>query len=1109
MDLNVKQITEEGMNKKWYRTIRGLSVVSALLCALMTGITSISSVTAYKSMIDGFIGGSAASAGSAEAYAFKSDYESTTEMLTERRRIAEQLSEEGCVLLKNNDTGLPLTAEEKNVTVLGSRAYTYKSDGTRRDVADGSGSISFYGGITGSRIYETSVTTEDGTTKLPVTVEDAFANQGLNVNPALKEYYSNQPFPNMPAGGEASGDAGVGNSQFAIGEPSISAANAGNYGEYNDACFVVIGRASGEGRDYNPGQRGITGTDGAASALNLSNEERNLINVANEISDKVIVLLNSAIPMEIDELKEGELAAKVDSILWIGLPGSYGMNGVARVITGQSSPSGHLPDTYAVDASASPAAQNFGRGDMTSATAPTFTWSNAGSYTKAYNGHYVVMAENIYTGYFYYETRYADSVLGQGDAASATGKGRGSSDVWRYQDEITYTFGYGQSYATFEQKILPETFTVDYANKTVSVDVEVRNTSSTPAKSVVQLYMQSPYTDYDRAHGVEKSAVQLVAFEKTDTLSPDNPVQTVTLTVDMKYLASYDNTVQHDGVTGGWILEDADYYFAIGNGAHEALNNILVKQNPANAENEYFYSEEGATVNPDNAVVWRPQSGEEGIGDFTDGVNATFLSTTESGTIVSNQLANADYNYFNPGKVTYLTRNNWSGTFPRIYTGLQRTDTMTDYLDANVYKWANGRADVEFGVDHSLEYDEDGNELENMSIAEMKLASFEDERWDYILPQITLDEAWYFSPDGGARCRAFESVNAPEVWQIDGPNGCINRTLGARAPSSGTMAIPNSDPNYGYFSNDMCCQPMTAATFNKQLINEQGKIYGEDLLWNRSPIMWAPGMNLHRVPFNSRNHEYYSEDAMLTNLCGVAFINGGLEKGAILAAKHFAFNTQETYREGLAQFFLEQPGREMELRAFQGAIEDTEYVNANGNTIRSLGLMSSFSRVGVCDGNSHTGMMKNILRGEWGFKGLISTDYVSGDYYFNPRDSVINNVTFMAYGTYNPANNWTDYNAKSVSSDPNMMQALYDNMHYYMYSIANSSALNGIDADTVIDADAMAWWQIMFICLAAVFGVAAAGGVAFICLSDARQNKKQLCKADGAENSDDNGEVTK
>ena len=1067
------------MTGKAYRLIRGFSVLCALLCALMIGAYMIGSVSDYTVLINNVLGVNSASAGSVDSYAFASEFDSTTALLTERKRVAEQIGEEGCVLLKNNGA-LPLRDEsadnELNVTVLGSRAYTYDASGNLRD-----GSLAVYGGIVGSPVRRQTVTTTDGKFDLPVTLEAALKSQRININPALVNAYTGKNFPELVKGSEANGSSG---GPFSINEPSIALSECGAYAQYGDACFVMVGRSSGEGREYLPGINGVDDkSDGSKSALSLSDDERALIALANEISDRVIVLVNSAVAMEIDDIKADE---RVDAILWIGLPGSYGMNGVARVISGAASPSGHLSDTYAVDASASPAAQNFGVTAQDGSG--SFIWSDTSRYNRADNSHYVVLAEGLYTGYYYYETRYADSVEGRGNASGNAGLGYGATgETWKYEDEVAYPFGYGLSYTSFTQKIVADSLEIDLESKTGSVDVTVVNTGGRAAKSVVQLYAQAPYTDYDVAHGVEKSAVQLISFEKVDT-EPNVPV-TVTLSFDLKYLASYDKTVTHGGAVGGYILENGDYYFAVGNGAHAALNNMLLKKG---VDQDKLYAEAGEDLDADGAIAWTP----DGITFDGDGVNAELFGTSESGVTVKNQLSDADYNSFVPDTVKYLTRSDWTGSFPRAYTSLAVTSDMYDYLDSRVYKFGTGSSSVEFGVDHGEEEDDEGNALENLSVAEMKLAAFDDERWEYLTAQITFDEAWAFSPYGGASCKLFKSVNAPEVWQIDGPNGNVTRSLGSKAPSSGTMAVAKSDPNYDYMSSDMCCEPMTAATFDKELIERQGEMYGEDMMWSRNPIIWAPGMNLHRTPFNSRNHEYYSEDPMLTNICGVSFVRGGLKKGALLSSKHFAFNTQESFREGLCQFMEEQSARELELRAFQGLSEDVDYVNSAGNTVNAIGLMSSFSRVGACGVNAHTGLMKNILRGEWGYKGLISTDMVVGGNFFNPQDSIINNVTFMATSNAENllANFWQDYNNKSkVKNDPALCEALMQNMHYYMYAIANSSALNGYDANSVIT-EQMFGWQYALIALAAVFGAATAGLAAWAGVVAVR-NKKAVSAA--------------
>lgn len=1070
-----------------YNVIRGCALVCAFLCALMIGAGEIGKISDYQAMINSVLGGESASAGSAETYAFTSQYEDTVSLMTARKKIAEDIGEEGCVLLRN-DGVLPLTATEnapKKVTVLGSRAYTYDSNGGLRDTY-----FTVYGGIVGSPIRRQTVTVEEGTIDLPITLERGLASQNILINPALVNAYSTKNFPSIVDGSEANGTS---SQPFAINEPEITLSECGNYSEYSDACFVVIGRSSGEGREYLPGPNGLKDkSDGAISSLGLSGHERDLIALADQIAPgKVVVLLNSAVAMEIEELKTDE---RVDAVMWIGLPGSYGMNGVARVIGGAAAPSGRLSDTYAVDASVSPAAQNFG---PFSQDGESFTWNDS-RFKDTDNAHYSVLAEGLYAGYYYYETRYADTVEGRGNASSAVGMGYGEPEDatgWTYENEVVYPFGYGLSYTEFEQSIVEDTFVADYENKTVSVQVRVRNVGDVAAKSPVQLYMQSPYTDYDVRNGIEKSAIQLVSFGKSELLYPasqkdaDHPdEQTIMLTVPMKYLASYDKKVAHDDVVGGYILEDADYYFAVGNGAHEALNNILAARGYGEEE---LYLEEGSKIAADAVETWRPDATAV---PFTNGVNATFLAVSEGGKVIENQLADVDYNYFNPGSVTYLSRSAWDTTFPKAYPGLAVAEGMELYLNNRVYQFKTGTVTVEFGVDHSSEEDDSGEPLENLTVADMKLAAFDDERWDYLIEQITFDEAWALAPYGGTYCNMFKSVSAPEVWQIDGPNGNVTRSLGEKAPKSGTMAVAENDPNAGYMSCDMPCEPMVAATFDPELVERQGEANGEDMLWSRNGMAWSPGMNLHRTPYNSRNHEYYSEDPMLTNILGTHFVRGGLKRGAILAAKHFAFNTQESFREGLSQMMEEQSARELELRGFQGIFEDVNYVNpVSGTEHDALGLMSSFSRVGVCGVNAHTGLMKNILRGEWGFKGLSSTDMVVGGRFFNPQDAVINNVTFLATsnGDNLLQNFWPEYNNKEmVRSDPELTAALSENMHYYMYAIANSNALNGISPGQVLKEQTY-WWQTMITVLAAVFGAGTAGLIAYGTVLCVRKNKRE------------------
>ena len=199
-----------------YKEIRGLTVACALFCALLIGATGLGQISDYKAMINDVLGVSSSYAGSADDYAFTSEYEDTISLLTERKRIAEQIGEEGSVLLKN-DGALPLNSTSsapKKVTVLGSRAYTYDANGNLRD-----SSLAFYGGIVGSPIRQQTVTVEEGTISLPITLENAFASENIEINPALVQTYTGKNFPSLVVGSEANGSSG---GPFAINEPSIT-----------------------------------------------------------------------------------------------------------------------------------------------------------------------------------------------------------------------------------------------------------------------------------------------------------------------------------------------------------------------------------------------------------------------------------------------------------------------------------------------------------------------------------------------------------------------------------------------------------------------------------------------------------------------------------------------------------------------------------------------------------------------------------------------------------------------------------------------------------------------------------------------------------------------
>lgn len=1017
------------------RVWRGVTTATASLLAISVCASTV--VDGFRTDIDKFLGTKSTKlvteeTDGADLYTFKSDYTSTSDLLHGIQDVGERMSEEGSVLLKNNGA-LPLTQDEtQKITLLGFSSY-----------------YPVQGGDMGS-----SYIANTGTDADTVDMVGAFKAKGFGLNQtvadmyeALKPMYKSEV---QSWGGTleynhitAPSTTGV----FSSKEPSQAAMDSQDAGwkdsmNDNNVMIVTIARSASENGTYQPGTAGVDPTQNLnqTDPLGLSDDERDLINAAVTAKaangGKVIVLLNNASAMEVQEIEDND---GVDALLQVGLPGGYGFYGVADILSGAVSPSGHLTDTYAVKNANSPAAQNFG----------DLQWTNANPDISMNDA--IVEAENIYIGYKYYETRYFDTVMGQGNAASTVGSSTGSA--WNYDDEVTYPFGYGLSYTTFEQTL--DNLNVDLENETVTANVTVKNTGSVAGKDVVQLYVSLPYTDYDKAHGVEKDAIQLLDYGKTAELAP-GASETVTITADMQNMASWDSTADNAaGTKGCYILDAGDYYFTIGNGAHEAVQNVLAA--------------EGQDVggDADKAKSWNLGSQD-----------TTTFATTKNGTAVENQLADMDVNYWLPGTATYLTRADWEGTFPKTYKDLTATDEMIDILDNDIYEInANGNpSTITFGADNGL------------TLADLKgVSDINDERWDMLMDEITLEECMIRTGFGGTSTKVIESIMSPEAIQNDGPNGFNSYPLGQYANTDASTGDPcvvdANDPNLTYKMGTMVNETVIAQTFNKDLAADYGRVIGNYSLWANTAIFWGIGTNLHRLPYNARNHEYYSEDAVLTAGQGTAYAAAAMEYGVIIAPKHLAFNDTEINRTGISVFMTEQQARENELRGTQGIVENAHV----------LGVMTAYNRVGITQDNAHTGLMKNILRNEWGFQGLISEDFIQNANYVVLKEAVLNGVTMSCNTGDNTmaavSEKYPYWTVEAVSQDTTMMTALKQAMKYQNYALANSNAMDGMASSTRL-VSVRTWYDNALVAVQVVFAALTVLAAAMYVLND-RKSKKQ------------------
>lgn len=1010
------------------RLIRGLTAVFVGLLIVFVGAWHI--VCAYRSTIDMYMNTKSYNLVTEtveegeDLYSFKPKDEcSTTEKLVKYHMdLNERIEEEGCVLLENKNNALPLKASENKLTLIGNTAYR-----------------PWKGGLLGSR----TASGQDGigNNEMPncevVDLVAALEEENFVINPAMGAKYAAKR-PNGAAfmelmdlftlGGvytASTHEVSAYNKYGLFSETSVSgfeddAELNAKKTEYSTA-IVSIGRPGSEAMSYIPGNEGKSAADYAGNendVLGLSNQELSMLAYAKANYAKVVVLLNTAVAMDLPELTD-----YADAVLWIGNPNDYGFRGVVDVLKGDVSPSGHLTDTYAARASVSPAMQNFGIQIFSDVD------TTKEDFMKDVNFSYQAEMESIYIGYKYYESRYYDCVFDRNNAKNATEKQTADGgNSWNYDDEVVYSFGEGYSYTTFKETLKSWNFNPRVKDGQLfgelTATVEVENTGSVPGKHAVQLYMQAPYTK----GGMEKSAIQLAGYGKTKLLSSGGKDE-VTITVDAAYLSSYDMEKEH------YVLESGKYYFATGNGAHDALNNIIHNQDSAKAAGSYgvVFSKEISTLN---------------------------ITRSKSGEYYKNQLNMGIEDYGVKG-YEYLSRSDWNGTFPKTVE-MARTQAMFDGgLDNNPYT-------IKTGEDTSFVR---WGEKTNYKYTDLKLKDGETLEYDnagitYLVDQITIDEAIFTFMNSRAFIQKIDSINQPMVYEDDGPTGFSVYKLGTNS-RDGRYKVAKNDPYYGFTLSTLPTDTVIGCTWSHELAEEAGEMVGNDSIWSGTTILWGPGSNIHRTPYNARNVEYFSEDGVLSGEMVKDYARGAKKYGAVVMDKHFAFNDLEINRSGVAPFMSEQSARENELRAYQIGVESGDL----------LGLMTAYNRVGACYSSAHLGLMQGILRGEWGFKGIVISDLCGYTDYMTALGALSAGTDLMLQeGATVDSPQWKCITADSIKGDATLQLRLKEAMRHIEYVVLNSNLMNGVNSSSKL-VRTFTWYDNLLITAMTVFSALTVAGV--------------------------------
>lgn len=760
-----------------------------------------------------------------------------------------------------------------------------------------------------------------------------------------------------------------------------------NLSDYDTALVVLSAGSNTVGSEE--GQR--------VHSLQLDDEQLDLLNYATSNFDTVIVLVNSCTPIELAAIQNN---AAVDAVLNIGEPGDNGFAALGKVLSGEVNPSGRLTDTWATDFTKNPSYVNFnvlGRADVMGSGVPYGKDGNGTTtgYTQyQYDGETidtwaVGYEEGIYVGYRWYETAYTeihnDNYLADTDA-----------DDW-YDANVVYPFGYGMSYTTFDWEIWPvldENSNLT-ANSSLTFDVRVTNTGDVAGKEVVQLYYSAPYTK----GGVEKAAVNLGDFAKTEILAPGES-QVVRVSIDASDMASYDYATAQT-----YVLEDGAYDLILATDSHDAAVDAL-----ADAASVYTYNV-ASDIECSTAVTGNEITNQ--LDDVTDGFEANYKG---------------------------LSRSDFEGTMPDSpaqYKAIDETQYDALSFDTGDYdSYYDEDLDVTYATSTAGRADK-----YKIVLADMVGADADDPRFQEMVEQLTIEEMVEFINGGGFHSLAIDYLGVPYAHNTDGPKGWTGSGV-------------DSNDRFNYFSSE----PMIAATYNKDLYYQMGLMIGEQGLWGNSTQesgmaysytgWYAPGMNIHRSPFDSRYTEYYSEDPVLTGIAAANISLGANEKGCYVTMKHFAFHNDgggaSTYRAGaisadsnpeagLTVWCTEQAAREIYLKGFQICTEDGE----------SRYLMGSFTRIGNTWCGGSYSIMQSIVRDEWGFEGSNVTDIVLYNM-VNAYQLVTSGggtmLTGFMGGTYLDAatiNAMPEGKTKDV-----LIYGMQQSVKQVLYIVANSNAMN-------------------------------------------------------------------
>jgi len=682
-------------------------------------ISSVLATTSLLTVLASGIGGITASAASADYNYYKSDYANHSAWQNASVLKNQEICEEGFTLLKNDDGFLPLQPAEGQskikTSVFGKHSAKYISIG-----------------------YGSSVVTS-----LTSSLYEVLSSSIFDLNPTLTNFYNNDSL----SGSWFNGNQSIDN--FRNGLPvretpitSYTDAIKASYKDYNELAIVVIARPAGEGSDLaqvslkSASPRDDSNKiDGARywddHSLQLNANEVAMLQMVMDNFDDIVIILDCSSYIELGFLNDPthylytdngytstveEATAKMKklkSLVNISYAGTHGNKALAKILTGEVNPSGHLADTWIKDMKADPVFQNFGLSGMSSMN---------------YGNNFVHYDEDIYMGYRYYETRYVEE-----DEATR--------DQW-YFDSVMYPFGYGLSYTTFSHEIVasyPEANATLEKDGKISVTVRVTNTGSVAGKDAVGVYYSAPYF----TGGIAKAHVNLADFAKTGIIQPGE-YEDVTIEFDVSDMYSYDWSDANGNGFKGYELDPGTYSIVVGYDAHDAA------KLPAERTIEYVIGGEGYQYDTDTTTGAKIENRFDYSSGDPSKVNdpETFRGVRQ-----------------------YMSRDDFAGTFPTHATekknGMLQKETIWTINPENdaTMPWYHEEMPTQAATP--------GNAQTNkIKLWHLSGRDYDDPLWDELLDQLTIEEmAAQISFAFRGDYQMISSIDQPAIWQTDGPLG--------------------------------------------------------------------------------------------------------------------------------------------------------------------------------------------------------------------------------------------------------------------------------------------------------------------------------------------------